>query len=154
VNTSGRTVQVPLQPGTYRSLPHGSPNQYQVVERTCAVLPFGYTNTPFIWTKVVKVLARAMRARGIRCLWFIDDCLLALPSRPLALIVRKTVEDLFVLSDLTRTPDKGVWEPTQTIPDHSRFRQRQPPDGSRSPNDDTKTFQDQPRTSCVGPHRV
>ncbi len=80
VNASGRTVQVPLQPGTYWSLPHGSPGQYQVVERTYATLPFGYINTPFMLTKVVKVLARVMRAHGIRCLWFIDDCLLALPS--------------------------------------------------------------------------
>jgi hypothetical protein len=118
VNVSGRTVQVPLQPGAYWALPHGSPGQYQVVERTCAVLPFGYTNAPFIWTKVVKVLARAMRARRIRCLWFIDDCLLVLPSRPLALLERKTVEDLFVRSGLTRVPDKGVWVPTQTLPDH------------------------------------
>ncbi len=114
MNASGHTVQVPLQPGAYWALPHGSPGQYQVVERTCAALSFGYINTPFIWTKVVKVLARAMRARGIRCLWFIDDCLLALPSRPLALLARKTVEDLFVRSDLTRAPDKGLWVPTQT----------------------------------------
>ena len=118
VNASGRTVQVPLQPGAYWALPLGSAGQYQVVERTCAALPFGYTNAPFIWTKVIKVLAQAMRARGIRCLWFIDDCLLALPSRPLALLARKTVEDLFVRSGLTRAPDKGVWVPTQTLPDH------------------------------------
>jgi hypothetical protein len=118
VNASGHTVQVPLQPGVYWTLPHGSAGQYQVVERTCAGLPFGYTNTPFIWAKVIKVLARTMRARGIRCLWFIDDALLALPSRPLALLARKTVEDLFVRSGLTRAPDKGVWMPTQTLPDH------------------------------------
>jgi hypothetical protein len=118
VNASCRTVQVPLQPGDYWALPLGSAVQYQVVERTCASLPFGYTNTPFIWTKVIKVLAQDMRARGIRCLRFIDDCLLALPSRPLAMLVRKTVEDLFVCSGLTRTPDKGVWVPTQTLPDH------------------------------------
>lgn len=118
VNASGRTVQVPLQPGAYWALPLGSAGQYQVVERTCAALPFGYTNAPFIWTKVIKVLAQAMRARGIRCLWFIDDCLLALPSRPLAMLARKTVEDLFVRSGLTRAPDKGVWVPTQTLPDH------------------------------------
>ena len=118
VNASGRTVQVPLQPGAYWALPLGSAGQYQVVERTCTTLSFGYTNSPFIWTKVIKVLAQAMRSRGIRCLWFIDDCLLALPSRPLALLARKTVEDLFVRSGLTRAPDKGVWVPTQTLPDH------------------------------------
>jgi hypothetical protein len=111
-------VSAVFQPGAYWALPHGSAGQYQVVERTCAALPFGYTNTPFIWTKVIKVLARTMRARGIRCLWFIDDALLTLPSRPLALLARKTVEDLFVRSGLTRAPDKGVWVPTQTLPDH------------------------------------
>jgi hypothetical protein len=98
--------------------PTETTGQYQVVERTCTALPFGYTITPFIWTKVIKVLARPMRARGILCLWFIDDCLLDLPSRPLALLARKTVEDLFVRSVLTRAPDKGVWVPTQTLPDH------------------------------------
>ena len=35
VNVSGRTVQVPLQPGAYWALPLGSAGQYQVVERTC-----------------------------------------------------------------------------------------------------------------------
>jgi hypothetical protein len=72
---------------------------------------------PFI-SKVIKVLSRAMRTRGIRCLWFIDDCLLALPSRSLAFLTRKTVEDLFVCSGLTRAPDKGSWVTTQTLPDH------------------------------------
>ena len=59
-----RTVQVPLQPGPYWALFHVSTGQYQVVERTWATLPFGYTNSPFVWTKVIKVLAQAMRARG------------------------------------------------------------------------------------------
>ncbi len=103
-DASGRTVQVPLQPGAYWALTHGSAGQYQVVERRCTTLPFGCTNSPFIWTKVIKVLAQAMRARGIRCLWFIDDCPLALPSRPLVLLARKTVEDLFVSNVLTRAP--------------------------------------------------
>ncbi len=60
VNASVRIVQVSLQPGGYWALPHGSAGQYQVVERTCPALPFGYTNSPFIWTKLIKVLARAM----------------------------------------------------------------------------------------------
>jgi hypothetical protein len=54
VNASGCIVQVPLQPGAYWTLPHGSAGQYQVVERTCAALSFGYTNSPFIWTKVIS----------------------------------------------------------------------------------------------------
>jgi hypothetical protein len=154
VNTSGHTVQKPLQPGDYWTLTHGSPGQYQVVERTCAALPFGYTNATFIWTKVIKVFARDMRARGIHCIWFIDDCLLALSSRSLALLARKTVEDLFMHSGVTRAPEGYlVAHRLSQITWVWRFQQRQSPAGSRSPNGDVKRFRDQSRTSCVGPYR-
>ena len=49
-----------------------------------------------------------MRSRGIKCLWFIDDALIALPSHWQALAARDLVEDLFRRSGLTRAPDKGV----------------------------------------------
>ena len=110
---------VPLLPGAYW-VTQGE-LRYQVVERSCAALPFGYTNSPFVWTKLVKVLARAMRSRGIKCLWFIDDALIALPSHSQALAARDLVEDLFRRSGLTRAPDKGVWVPTQCLPDHLGF---------------------------------
>jgi hypothetical protein len=63
------------QPGAYWALPLDSAGQYQVVERTCVALPFGYTNAPFIWTKVIKVLAQAMRTRG----FLPSSCDLGLP---------------------------------------------------------------------------
>jgi hypothetical protein len=91
---------------------------YMVVERSCASLPFGYTNSPFIFTKVVKVVARAMRKAGIKCLWFLDDCLCALPSRARALEARDFIEALLERSGFRKAPDKGVWEPTQILPDH------------------------------------
>jgi hypothetical protein len=114
-----RYEQAPIY-GVLPQISSGAPGVIRGCCRPHTALPFGYgyTNSPFVWTKVIKVLAQAMRARGIRCLWFIDDCLLALPSRSLALLGRKTVEDLFVRSGLTRAPDKGVWVPTQTLPDH------------------------------------
>jgi len=96
-------------------------SRYQVIERSCAALPFGYTNSPFLWTKVIKTLAKAMRRAGIRCLWYIDDACCALPSRAEALAARDLIEQMFAASGLAKAPDKGVWEPTQVLPDHLGF---------------------------------
>ena len=115
---SGELQPVPLQLGGYWVGAPGSLGRYQVVERTCRALPFGFTNSPFIWTKVVKVVSRHMRRAGIACLWFLDDCLCALSTRAQALQARDFIEDMFRRSGLTKAPDKGVWEPTRTLPDH------------------------------------
>lgn len=116
----GSRRAVPLQPGAYWVQPPQGP-RYQVVERTCRATPFGFTNSPYLWTKVIKVLAKAMRSAGIRCLWFVDDALLALPSRAAAFVARSIVEDMFLRSGLSKAPDKGVWIPTQCLPDHLGF---------------------------------
>jgi len=116
----GLLEPVPLQPGGYWvTADDGS--RYQVIERSCAALPFGYTNSPFLWTKVIKTLAKAMRRAGIRCLWYIDDACCALPSRAEALAARDLIEQMFAASGLAKAPDKGVWEPTQVLPDHLGF---------------------------------
>ncbi len=115
---SGELRRVPLQLGGYWVEASSTLGRYQVVERTCRALPFGFTNSPFVWTKVVKVVSRHMRRVGIACLWFLDDCLCALSSRAKALQARDFIEDMFRRSGLTKAPDKGVWEPTRTLPDH------------------------------------
>jgi hypothetical protein len=80
----GLLEPVPLQQGGYWvTVDDGS--RYQVIELSCTALPFGYTNSPFLWTKVIKTLAKAMRRAGIRCLWYIDDACCDLPSRAEAL---------------------------------------------------------------------
>ena len=113
IDDRGVRRPTPLPPGAYIV-----DDQYIVVERSCASLPFGYTNSPFVFTKIVKVIARAMRAHGLRCLWFLDDCLVAMSSRPEALRARRFVEDLLARSGFHKAPDKGIWEPVQTLPDH------------------------------------
>ena len=70
---SGELQRVPLQLGGYRVEAPGPIGRYQVVEGTCRALPFGFTHSPFIWTKVVKVVSRHMLRAGIACLWFLDD---------------------------------------------------------------------------------
>ena len=95
--------------------------RYQVVERTCRSIPFGYTNSPYVWTKVYRVITKVLRKHGIRCLFFVDDTLCALPSKAEALRTRSLIEEMFLRSGLQRAPDKGVWVPTQTLPDHLGF---------------------------------
>ena len=112
VHPDGSRRPIPPPPGSYIV------DDYHVIERSCAALPFGWTSSPFVFTKVVKVLARAMRARGIRCLWFIDDCLVALPTRAQAIRARAVIEEMLAGAGFTKAPDKGVWEPCQELPDH------------------------------------
>ena len=116
----GTLEHIPLQKGAYWVQGHNG-FRYQVVERTCRSIPFGYTNSPFVWTKVYRVIAKALRKQGIRCLFFVDDALCALPSKADALRTRAIIEDMFAKSGLQRAPDKGVWVPTQTLPDHLGF---------------------------------
>ena len=116
----GSARQVPLLPGGYFvTAPDGS--YYQVVERTCLALPFGMTMSPYVWAKVFKVLSRALRKAGIHVLIYVDDGLASLPSRAAALLARDLVQELFLRSGLTRAEEKGVWEPTQILPDHLGF---------------------------------
>jgi hypothetical protein len=50
---------VPLQLGGYWvTAANGS--RYQVIECSSTVLPFEYTNSPFLWTKVIKTLVKAL----------------------------------------------------------------------------------------------
>lgn len=39
------------------------------------VLPFGVSSSPRIFTKVIKPIYAALREKGIKCCYFIDDSL-------------------------------------------------------------------------------
>ncbi len=156
VNASGRIVQVSLQPGDYWTLPHGSAGQYQVVERTCAALPFGYTNSPFIWTKVKKVLSLELyehegfvvfgSSTTVCSLYYCDP-----PGRLLYSHGRLSkISSCVVASHGLPTRVYGCPLRLSQITWVWRFQQHQTPAGSRFCNGDAKIFQDQPRTSCVG----
>jgi hypothetical protein len=92
-----------------------------VVERSCSRLPFGFTDSPFTFTKVVKVIDKDMRSKGFKCQWFLDNCLVALPTRGQAMLARTAIEDLLECSGFTRAVDKGCFAvATQVLPDHLR----------------------------------
>ena len=90
--STGEREHVPLQPGGYWVEVPVSLGRYQVIESSCRALPFRFTNSPFVWTKVVKVISKHMLRAGITCLWFLDDCLCSLPSRAQALHARDFID--------------------------------------------------------------
>ena len=116
VDEAGVRHATPIPPGAYVV------DDYIVVERSCRSLPFGFTNSPFTFTKVIKVIAKAMRRKGFKCLWFLDDCLVALPTRGQAMRARAEIETLLERSGFTRAVDKGCFAvATQILPDHLGF---------------------------------
>jgi hypothetical protein len=82
-----------------------------------SALSFGWSHSPFIFTKVMRVLVRALRSRGIRVLPYLDDFLLISRSHSDALRDRDILQTLLHNLGLKRNESKGQWEPQQTV-DH------------------------------------
>ena len=81
-----------------------------------AALPFGWSASPFVFTKVMLAIARHLRGRGHRLLLYLDDVLFLAPSPQAALAQRAEVSALLARLGLRRNPTKGVWEPSQRLP--------------------------------------
>lgn len=85
----------------------------------CAAIPFGWSGSPLTFTKIMRAFVRYLRARGIRCLPYVDDLAFFVSgSYNNALRARQIVEEALNASGLTRKPTKGHWEPTHRLPDH------------------------------------
>ena len=82
-----------------------------------AALSMGWTRSPWVFTKLMRVVVRALRARGVRVLPYVDDFLILQSTRWRALRARAIVTCMLQRLGLHRSPTKGVWEPTQRI-DH------------------------------------
>ncbi len=103
--------QIPIHPAERRYF------SFYVLGRLfrAAALPFGWTSAPWVFTKVMRVAAAALRSRGIRLLVYLDDWLFLAPSQAAALASRIAVAQTFSDLGLQRHPTKGVWEPTQRL---------------------------------------
>lgn len=79
------------------------------------VLPFGLSSAGFIFTKVLRVLVKFWRSRGIQIIVFLDDGWAVANTFPLAVkhseIVRCSLADAGFLAN----DEKSVWVPTQVI---------------------------------------
>lgn len=85
----------------------------------CAALPFGWKGSPLTFTKVMRAFVKYLRSRGIRCLPYLDDLAFFISgSRARALRARDIIDEALRDAGLIRKASKGVWEPTQCLPDH------------------------------------
>jgi len=62
------------------------------------------------------------RRAGLRILVFVDDLLITLATHSEVLRAKIIIEATFIASGLTRAPNKGQFEPTQTLKDHLGFQ--------------------------------
>ena len=85
----------------------------------CAGLPFGWCNSPYYFTKLMRVFVQHVRApfgrAGLRVLPYLDDFLFLIDGRTAALAGVCFVQDVLDQLGLVPHPRKCHWEPTQQI---------------------------------------
>jgi hypothetical protein len=79
------------------------------------VLPFGLAESPYIFTKVVKVMVKYLREKGLRVFFYIDDFLVLNQSKEGLLKDRLLVEETLQKLGWLRAEDKGCWNPTMCV---------------------------------------
>ena len=87
------------------------------VQYSMVGLPMGFSHSPFILTKVLKVFVTVLRREGIFVFPYLDDFLVAMETKASAYWARGRVEFWLKALGLTRKLNKGTWEPTQRL-DH------------------------------------
>lgn len=78
-------------------------------------LNFGLTTAPYVFTKCMSAPLAHLRAQGIRVSVYLDDFIIAAPSRSAAILARDKVVALLQSLGLSVHPTKGVWEPSQRV---------------------------------------
>jgi hypothetical protein len=78
------------------------------------VLPFGWTLSPWIYCKTMKVFSGVLRREGLRIHSYVDDYLLAAALGMMSW-AKGRVEYWLKAFGLARKPGKGQWMPSTTI---------------------------------------
>ena len=85
----------------------------------CAALPFGWCNSPFYFSKLMRVFVQHIRAPfgrvGLRVLPYLDDFLFLIDGLSAAHAGVRFVQDVLSMLGLVPHPTKSHWEPTQEL---------------------------------------
>ena len=85
----------------------------------CAALPFGWCNSPYYFTKLMRVFVQHIRAPfgqvGLRVLPYLDDFLFVIDGLSAAYAGVRFVQATLSMLGLVPHPRKCLWEPTQVI---------------------------------------
>ena len=82
---------------------------------TSRCLPFGFSQAPYVFHKIMRQIVAFLRACGIRCVNYLDDWILAASTREEAAALSTFVVWLFRALGFTLNADKCVLEPTTKI---------------------------------------
>ena len=91
--------------------------QFQVGDRyyQLAALNMGWSLSPGVFTDFLRYPVEALRAKGIKLLWYLDDFLIMAPTRDSCAAARDEAVALFRRLGLLIKEAKCVWEPTQRL---------------------------------------
>lgn len=78
------------------------------------VMPFGYCDSPRIFTKVMKCVMETLRQRGVRCVAYLDDILIIASSREESLQHTQMTVDLLHSLGFSINREKSVVVPSQS----------------------------------------
>jgi hypothetical protein len=81
----------------------------------CAVMPFGYQNSPWYFVKMTKVVQGELARLGITCLMWIDDGIVVCDTKAVALEQRELLSTVLHRFGLRRAETKGQWDPVQDL---------------------------------------
>ena len=88
-------------------------HSYTLMQFRC--LPFGLCTAPFVFSKVTKPIAQFLRQLGIHLIVYLDDLLLAAPSKDLLLQNLSTVIWLFISLGFLINIPKSVTTPSHCL---------------------------------------
>ncbi len=80
-----------------------------------AVLPFGLSSAPFIFTKLLRPIVGYWRSKGIRAVMYLDDGIVASENFDIAVRHSETVKHSLGAAGLVHNESKSVWEPVRCL---------------------------------------
>eukprot|EP01050_Picozoa_sp_SAG11_P029235 SAG11_NODE_8148_length_1054_cov_5.795812_1_plen_148_part_00 len=81
----------------------------------CAVISFGWVNSPYYFVKTMKIVQAALRRRGVLLTLYLDDGFVMVDSHEMGLRHREIVVEELARFGMKRQETKGQWEPVQDI---------------------------------------
>ena len=80
-----------------------------------AVLPFGLSAAPYLFTKLMRPLVRFWRARGLKAIMYLDDGICAVEEKKEADLASQFVRDTLNRAGLVVNVKKSSWNPSHCM---------------------------------------
>ncbi|KAL5463210.1 hypothetical protein EMCRGX_G032089 [Ephydatia muelleri] len=79
------------------------------------VLPFGLASAPYVFTKLLRPLVKLWRSRGLKCLMYLDDGIVAVKGKESAEKASMWVRGSLERAGFVMNVDKSVWTPSHRV---------------------------------------